>query len=209
MRTNQRELVGYKRHPFYDEAEVCTFLATRDGVTCGRVAAIINHAHNRKYAHDPRGFLGFFECVDDQEVASALFDAAREWLGERGMNNLRGPVNPSMNYECGLLIEGFHMLPTFMMTYNPDYYGKLWEQYGFTKAQDLLSFVGHRGNLVTLEKKVFFVVQEAKRRFNVKVRPLNPKHFIEDVQTFLRIYNVSLEGNWGHVPMSEKRVGPH
>jgi GNAT superfamily N-acetyltransferase len=206
LRTNQRELVGYKRHPFYRDAEACTFLATQNGDVCGRVAAIVNHAHNRKYAGDPRGFLGFFECVDDEQVASALFDAARAWLAARGLHNLRGPVNPSMNYECGLLIEGFQTPPTFMITYNPSYYQRLWEQYGFTKSQDLLSFVGHRGNLVTLEKKVFFVVQEAKRRFNLKLRPLNPKQFIQDVRTFLHIYNISLEGNWGHVPMSESEV---
>lgn len=207
LRTNQRELVGYKRHPFYDDAEVLTFLATRGGEVCGRVAAIINHAHNRRYPQDPRGFLGFFECIDDAEVATALFTAARDWLAERGLKNIRGPVNPSLNYECGLLVEGgFDTPPTFMMTYNPSYYGKLWEQFGFTKAQDLLSFVGHRENLVTMEKKVFFVVQEAKRRFNLQLRPLDPKQFIRDVQTFLHIYNVSLEGNWGHVPMSTKEV---
>ncbi len=83
LRANQRELVGYKRHPFYDAAEVCTFLATHEGEACGRVAAIINHAHNRKYAQDPRGFLGFFECVDDTEVANALLSArATGWQKE-------------------------------------------------------------------------------------------------------------------------------
>ncbi len=105
-----------------------------------------------------------------------------------------------------MLVEGFDKPPTFMMPYNPPYYAKLWEQHGFTKAQNLLSFVGHRGKLVTLEKKVFFVVQEATRRFHLKLRPLNPRKFIQDVRTFLQIYNVSLEGNWGHVPMSEREL---
>ncbi len=170
LRTNQRELVGYKRHPFYEDAEGQTFLATSGGDVVGRVAAIVNRAHNRTFPEDPRGFLGFFESVDDQQVANQLFDAAREWLGQRDMRNLRGPLNPSLNYECGMLVERFDMSPTFMMTYNPPYYSRLWEQYGFVKAQDLFSFIGHKDDLVTLEKKVFFVVQEATRRFKIKVR---------------------------------------
>src|SRR5690606_7396903 len=100
---------------------------------CGRVAAILNHEHNRVHKEN-RGFFGFFECRDDQEAANALFDAARAWLAERNVQEIRGPANPSMNYECGLLIEGFDSSPTFMMTYNPPYYERLIEEYGFRKT---------------------------------------------------------------------------
>jgi hypothetical protein len=107
------------------------------------VAAIINHVHNERYK-EKRGFFGFFESVDDHEVAAALFDAARQWFVERGMTAMRGPVNPSLNYECGLLIDGFDSPPTFMMTYNPPYYAKLIEGCGFGKAQDLYALLGPR-----------------------------------------------------------------
>ena len=142
LRRNLEELVGFRKHPFHDVADVRTWLAWRDGQAVGRIAGIINHMHNEKYA-EKRGFFGFFESVDDQEVANGLFDTVRAWLGEQGIADLRGPVNPSLNYEIGLLIDGFDSPPTFMMTYNPPYYARLIENYGFGKTQDLYAFWGH------------------------------------------------------------------
>ena len=76
LRGDQKELVGYRHHPFYETNRVQTFLARRGGKVCGRVAAILNRDHI-EFQHDPRGFFGFFECVDDQEVADGLLDAVR------------------------------------------------------------------------------------------------------------------------------------
>jgi len=208
LRTNQRELVGYKRHPFYEENEVQTFIASRDGRVCGRLAAIVNHAHNRRY-HEQRGFFGFFESIDDQAVASGLFDAARDWLAGRGMHHMRGPTNPSLNYECGLLveaIEGFDNPPTFMMTYNPLYYGRLIETYGFRKCQDLYAYWGHARMLDTLDDKLGFIIQEATRRFHITARRIDKSRFTEEVRTFLDIYNQALVATWGFVPLSEGEI---
>ena len=206
LRLNQKELVGYRRHPFYEDAEIQTFLAVRDGSVCGRVAAILNHAHNRVHVNEQRGFIGFFESINDQAVANGLLDAAKAWFAQREVYVLRGPANPSLNYECGMLVKNFEMPPTFMMTYNPSYYPQLWENYGFVKAQDLLTFIGFERDLETLEKKVQFVAQESAKRFNIAVRPISRRTFQRDVETFLQIYNASLEGIWGHVPMSAKEV---
>ncbi len=206
LRLSLKELVNYKHHPFYDDAEICTFLAKQDGHVCGRIAAIVNHAHNRVHPGDQRGFVGFFECVNDQNVANALFDAAREWLAEKNQFDLRGPTNPSLNYECGMLVENFDLPPTFLMTYNPPYYPKLWEDYGFVKAQDLLSFKGRREGLASVEEKVFLVAEEATKRLNLKLRPISKKHFRQDVASFLNIYNTSLSSVWGHVNMSAAEV---
>jgi GNAT superfamily N-acetyltransferase len=197
-----RGLLGYRRHPFYDDAEGQTFLAICDGRVCGRVAALVNHAHNRRF-NEKRGFFGFFESVDDQAVASALFDAARGWLAARGMTELRGPCNPSLNYELGLLIDGFETPPTFMMTYNKPYYQRLCEGWGMRKTQDLYAFWGHVDMIAKLDKKLFFIANEAKERFNVKVRPMRTNRFREELDMFLKLYNESLAGTWGFVPMSE------
>jgi GNAT superfamily N-acetyltransferase len=201
LRRNLEELVGFRPHPFHDVADVRTWLAWRGGQVCGRIAGIVNHVHNEKYG-EKRGFFGFFESIDDQQVAHGLFDAVRQWLADQGISQLRGPVNPSLNYEVGLLIEGFDSPPTFMMTYNPPYYARLIESYGFGKTQDLYAFWGHVNMLSTLDKKLEFVAREATRRFDIRLRTMDRKRFQEDVRTFLRIYNASLEGTWGFTPLS-------
>ena len=94
LRSHQKELVGYKPHPFYDENRGQTFLALRDGKPVGRIAAIVNETHNRMH-DERRGFFGFFESIDDREVAGRLFDVARRWLTEQGCESLRGPASPS------------------------------------------------------------------------------------------------------------------
>ncbi len=205
LRRNQEELVGYRRHPFYDDAEIQTFLAMRDGQLCGRIAAIVNHKSNRQY-EEKRGFFGFFESIDDQQVADGLFDAAKTWFAERDIHNMRGPVNPSMNYTCGLLIDGFDTPPFLMMTYNPSYYGRLVESYGFVKAQDLYAFWGHVDMLSSLDEKLAFMTDAAAERFDVKLRPIDKSNFRADLERFLHIYNQSLGNSWGFVPLSASEM---
>jgi GNAT superfamily N-acetyltransferase len=202
LRQNQAELVGYKKHPFHEDADVETFIARKGSEVVGRIAAIVDHAHNRYY-DEKRGFFGFFESIDAPEVAQSLFQSANTWLREQGMTVVRGPVNPSMNYECGLLIEGFDSPPTFMMTYNPEYYARLIEEQGFEKSQDLYAFWGHVDMLEELDKKLKFVATEAARRFGVDVRRMDTSRFHQEVRTFLDIYNRSLPGQWGFVPLSD------
>jgi GNAT superfamily N-acetyltransferase len=205
LRSNQKELVGYARHPFYLRNSIQTFLAYRDGQVCGRIAAILNRGHNERYG-EKRGFFGFFECIDDQQTANALLDAARQWLVAQDVNCLRGPANPSMNYEVGLLIDGFDSPPFFMMTYNPPYYAKLLEGYGFSKSQDLLAFWGHIGMLPSIGEKLEPISNQIIEHHNVKLRLLDKKHFLDDVRSFLNIYNRSLTQTWGFVPMSAEEV---
>jgi len=205
LRMNQKELVGYARHPFYDNAEGQTFLAIADGKPAGRLLALVNRAHNERYREN-RGFFGFFECIEDQEVASGLFDAAREWLAERGMQSIRGPANPSLNYECGLLVDSFDSPPTFMMTYNPPFYADLIEGYGFRKVEDMYAFYGHVDMVDTLDSKLQYIIEGAKERFDVKMRTLNKRRFREEVRMFLDIYNRSLLGTWGFVPLAAGEI---
>jgi GNAT superfamily N-acetyltransferase len=205
LRQNQKELVGFAKHPFYEHSRGQAFLALREGEPVGRVLAIVNNVHIEKYK-ERRGFFGFFESTEDAEVASGLFDAARDWLAEHDCHDIRGPVNPSMNYECGLLIDGFDSPPLFMMTYNPPYYADLIEGYGFQKAQDLYAFWGHFDMIEKLDKKLAFVVEEATRRFNVKLRRMDKKNFEQEVRMYLNVYNESIDGTWGFTPLSEAEI---
>lgn len=201
LRDNHKQLLGYKYHPFYELADIQTFLAHRDGKLVGRIAAIVNHEHNRVHS-EQRGFFGFFECIDDQTVADALFDTARNWLAERNISNMRGPVNPSMNYECGLLVDGFDTPPTFMMTYNPPYYAKLIEGYGFTKAHDLLAYMGHLDQLPKVAEKLGPLVEQARNRSGATIRHMDTSKFFEEVKLFLEMYNSAMVQTWGFVPLT-------
>lgn len=202
---DQRALVGFKHHPFYKDAEAQAFLAYRNGKACGRIVAILNHAHNR-FHKEQRGFFGFFESIDDLQVAEALFGASEQWFAQRDIHAIRGPLNPSLNYECGLLIEGFDSTPYFMMTYNKPYYGRLIEQCGFQKSHDMYAFWGHLDMLGTLDPKLGRIAEQAAERFNVKVRPIDTSKFRAELETFLNIYNQSLGSTWGFVPLSNAEV---
>jgi GNAT superfamily N-acetyltransferase len=205
LRDNFKRLVGWKSHPFREISETQTFLARRNGKVVGRIAGIVNHEHNRHWK-ERRGFFGFFESIDDKPVAHALFDAVRSWLAERDLHALRGPMNPSMNYEIGLLIEGFDDPPTFMMTYNPPYYSNLIESYGFAKAHDLYAYLGKRADLDHQLPRVATLLERVKETFNLNTRGLDRKHFEQDVGTFLHIYNQSCQHIWGFVPITKAEM---
>src|SRR5690242_19836236 len=139
LRMDVRTLLSPAKNPFFQHAEAQYFIAQQNGRVVGRIAAIKNDAHTREHG-DRVGFYGFFESVDEQPVAGALFDAAGRWLRDKGFSVMRGPMSPSINDECGLLVNGFDTPPTLMMPHNPAYYVGLHDRYGFTKAKDLLAF---------------------------------------------------------------------
>lgn len=205
LRSNQKELVGYAPHPFYERNEGQTFLAYRDGEVSGRIAAVLNRGHIEKFA-ERRGFFGFFESVDDQEVADGLFEAARQWLAERDVRKIRGPTNPSTNYECGTLIEGYDSPATFGLTYNPPYYPRLIEGHGFRKTQDLYAFWANLDMLPDAKAKRGHLPKQIEEHYNIVVRPMDTSRFVEEVEAFLDIFNRSLVAHWGHVPMTSAEV---
>jgi len=205
LRMSIMELVGFRKHPFYDNATIENFLVRKDGVVVGRISAIVNHGHNLRF-EEKRGFFGFFECIDDQQAANELFAAACKHLVSQGMTDVRGPCNPGLNYEVALLVDGFDTPPTFQMTYNPPYYEKLIVAYGFAKCEDCYAYEGVVSEIANLDPKLLFVVTELKRRFNVKVRRFDLKRFKEEVNLFLNIYNRSLVSTWGFVPLSPSEV---
>jgi GNAT superfamily N-acetyltransferase len=203
--SQERLLLGWGRHPFFDHAQMVTLLAERDGEPAGRIAVFVNDIHNTKY-EEQRGFFGFFECVDDVAVARALFDAGRSWLLQRGMTAWRGPVNPSLNYTCGLLIDGFASPPVFLMTYNRPYYAALIEACGFAKAQDLYAYEMDVPLLAKLVDRYKPAVLSTLEDADFEVRPFDPSRSAEEIATFLEIYNRALEGTWGFTPLQPREA---
>jgi hypothetical protein len=191
------------KNPFYASADRALFLAERGGEVVGRIAAVENRAHNA-FHEDRVGFWGFFECLDDQEAATALFAAAARWLAARGLDTMRGPMNPSTNYECGLLVDGYENRPTFMTAWNPPYYARLCENAGLEKSKDLL------GLWFGIDDPSFevpgFIARQTKRateRGRITFRDIEPSQFSREVALCWEIYNDAWERNWGFVPMTE------
>ncbi|MBU1707537.1 N-acetyltransferase, partial [bacterium] len=194
-----RLLFNKSKHPFYEHGDVKPFLARRNGHVVGRIAAIINRAHN-DFHKDTVGFFGFFDSIDDGEVARALFQVAGDFVQERGMTVLRGPMNFSTNEECGLLYEGFDRPPAVMMPYNPRYYIRLLEEAGFQKAKDLLAYLMTESDV---SEKLRRLGPALEKRTKLTIRSLNMKNFWKDVSRVKEIYNKAWEDNWGFVPMTD------
>ncbi len=200
---DRRKLMDKKKNPFYSHAEAEFYIAERKGEMVGRIAGIVNHNHNKEHG-DKVAFFGFFESINDQTVADALFDTAKKFVRERGMDTLRGPMSPSVNDEIGLLVEGFQYSPVILMPYNPPYYADLVERHGFKKAMDLYAY--------KLSQETFFSERIVRahdivmRRHNLTFRSLDMKRFKEEVGRIKDIFNRAWQKNWGAVPMTEAEI---
>ncbi|MBR9989020.1 MAG: GNAT family N-acetyltransferase [Gemmatimonadetes bacterium] len=189
------------KHPFHEHAEVALFLARHGGDVVGRIAAVVNRAHN-EFHDDKLGFFGLFECIDDQGVADALLGAAEAWLGERGMTTAQGPMNLSTNEEVcspGVLIDGWHRPPAVLMGHNPEYYAGLITRAGYAKVKDLLAYWLESETTPTRLQRTY---DRMLRDGRVKLRSLDMKRFDDEVAVVRDIYNSAWERNWGFVPMT-------
>jgi hypothetical protein len=191
-------------NPFFRHGEMQLFVARRGGADVGRIAAILDRNHN-EFHGERASFFGYFESEDDPRVAAALLDAAAVWGRERKMTVLRGPTNPTLNDEAGLLVDGFDSSPVLMMTYNPRSYVALIEGQGFTKAKDLLAY------WFPLEEKPLERLSRVAERFrrrskDIVVRNVTKKTLARDLMKIREVYNEAWEKNWGFVPMTPEEM---
>ena len=191
-------------NPLFEHAKMQLWVAGRDGQDVGRIAGIIDHNHNRA-AKQPVAFFGFFESVNDPAVSGRLFATVREWAREAGMTQVMGPMNPTTNDECGLLIEGFDSPPVIMMTYNPRYYVGLVEAEGFRKAKDLLAFYMDLDK-IPMERLGRIAAKIRQRNPNLTFRPVRRQTLQADLAKLKEVYNAAWEENWGFVPMTDGEV---
>jgi hypothetical protein len=202
LRLAQKDILNTQKHPFYKTSDVEMFLAERSGRVVGRVMAILNRAHN-EFHQENAGFFGFFESENEPATGRGLLDEARGWLSSKGAVLMRGPVNPSTNYECGLLVDSFDRDPTVMMTYNPPYYAEMLESYGLNKAMDLWAYDTGFDYFIHSEK-LARVTARLKTKYGVRLRNVNVKDFKREVEIVREVYNAAWSRNWGFVPVSRE-----
>jgi GNAT superfamily N-acetyltransferase len=192
-------------HPYHRDAEVTHFVAWRGDDAVGRVSAAVNHRYN-DYHGERIGFFGFFESVDDDAVASALLDKAREWVSARSMTVFRGPgeYSTATHERMGVLIEGFEYPPVVELTHNPPYYGPLLERYGLGKAIDYYAY--HLDATKPAPKRVGALADRVRQRQDVTVRPVVLSRLREEVALVIEIYNDAWSQNWGFLPITDEEA---
>ena len=188
------------RHPFYEHGDAALFLARRNGEIVGRIMASDDPNYNSLHQANV-GCFGLFECIDDRNVAGALFEAAAGWLRKKGRDEVMGPIDYSTNYVCGLLIDGFQFAPTILTAHNPSYYRELIESCGFTKAKDWYAWwFDDPAKTVTHLRRL---AERFRRRWPVTIRPGNLKNIRDESRRLREIYNQAWEKNWGFVPFTK------
>jgi GNAT superfamily N-acetyltransferase len=200
-------LVGLltEKHPYHKHAEVTHFLAWRDGEAVGRVSAAINHRFN-EYHNTRIGFFGFWDVIEDYEVAKALLDKAGDWIKERGMTVMRGPgeYSNATHERQGILIDGFEHPPTVELTHNPPYYADFLERYGFRKVKDYHAYI--MDVQTPPPPRLKRLAEQVRQRRNIEIRPLVLKKLKEEVHLIVKIYNDSWAQNWGFLPITDEEA---
>lgn len=199
--SDQKKLLNFDRNPFFSHASGCFFLARSGKRIVGRIAALVDDLHNEIH-HEKTGFFGFFAVENDYETAAALLDAAKNWVRARGMKQFRGPVNPSQNEDCGLLIDAFDSPPVIMMPYNPEYLVRFMDRYGLKKAVDLFAYL--LDGTKPQPPKLVRVAESVAKKPGVVIRPIDMKRFFEEARMIWQVYNTAWAGNYGFVPMTEE-----
>jgi len=194
------------RHPYHQHAEVTHFLARRGPELVGRVSAAINHRFN-EYHKTQIGFFGFFETVEDFDVARSLLDAARSWVEEQGMKVLRGPgeYSNATHERQGVLVYGFDSPPTVELTHNPPYYGEFLERYGFRKAKDYHAYATEESK-PEYAARLARIAERVRSRSKITVRRANLDSLDEEIQLLVKIYNEAWARNWGFLPLTDEEA---
>jgi GNAT superfamily N-acetyltransferase len=196
----RKAFLDRKRHPFYQHGDATLFLAWQKREIVGRIMASDDPNYNSLHQTSV-GCFGLFECIDNREVASALFEAASNWLRARGLNEIMGPIDYSTNYVCGLLIDGFEHPPTILTSHNPPYYPPLIESCGFTKAKDWYAW--WFSEFPEAAERLRKVAVARAGRHGVTIRPVNLRKIEDESRRLRTVYNQAWEKNWGFVPFTQ------
>ncbi len=199
----RKEALSPKKNPYFKHAEVQMWIAYKNGEPVGRISAQIDQ-RSLEIINPTLGHFGFFECIDDIEVSTALMDTAANWLRERGMAEMSGPYDLSINEMCGLLVEGFDEPPMIMMPHGRPYYKNMVEAYGFEKEKDLLAY------LICTSKpwpeKFKRIISMANRNKHIKIRELDKSRYTQEIATVFDIFNDAWSDNWGFIPFTEEEA---
>lgn len=180
-------------------------LAYKDGQPSGRLCAGINENLNRAKGYS-EGYISLFECVKDYEVAKAMFDYAAAWMKDLGMDKIIGPISlPSGDDNRGLLIDNFEDPPTVMNVYNPDYYSKFFEDYGFYKYWDCYAY--YLDLTREVDERFNRVTRYAMEKYGFRVDMLDLKNIENDINDIEYIIERAMPDEWqDFIPPDDEEI---
>ena len=203
--SERRQFLDRAKNPWFEHGEAEYFLAWRDGRAVGRITAQVDRIFN-EFQDNTWGLFGFFECEDDPEAAAALLGAAERWLRARGRDRMVGPMDFTMNDECGVLVEGFERPPIILTNWTPRYYPALIEGAGMVKAMDTLMWELHIQGRERVHPAIWRMAEQVESKYGITVRPMRKKDINAEIDRFLEVYNAAWERNWGFSPLTEREV---
>lgn len=179
-------------------------LKNEDGELIGRIAAFINKKYKNKDDEFPVGGMGFFECINNQDAADLLFDNAKHWLINEGMEAMDGPINfGERDRWWGLLTEGYNE-PLYCMNYNFPYYKNLFETYGFQTFYKQICIGMHPKN--PLQQKIWERHDLLAADPNFSARYMKKNELEKGAMDFTEVYNKAWAGHGGLKQMSKEQV---
>lgn len=204
LRDEVRAQFSPKSNPMLDHCEWQLFLLENGGAAIGRIAAFIDRLANDAW-REQIGLFGYYECIPEVEAGHTLLRAACHWLGERGMQRLRGPWS-FVSQEWGAVVEGFSPSPVVMGPYNPPYYNDHFTAFGLQKIKDLLCWEVSVPGGYRIPDRILNLTDRVAQRYGVRTRTLDMRHYDAEVHTIIELSNASLIDNWGYSPVTEAEV---
>jgi GNAT superfamily N-acetyltransferase len=207
LRFERRQFLDRSKNPWFEHAEAQLFICERGDEAVGRISAHIDRRWD-EFQGGNDGMFGFFDTAEDPEVARALIDTASKWLAERGRERMLGPMDFTMNDECGILIEGFDEPSMILEPWHPPYYSRLLAELRLTKAMDLLMWELWFGRLKagTELHPMIHAAAAKSREQGVVLRNMRRRDMEAEVARFMEVYNEAWGHNWGFVPITEDEV---
>jgi len=204
--TDMRTMLNRRKHPFYEHSDADFFIAAREGQDVGRIGVLENRRFNETHGTKQAQFY-LFECENDQEAATALFERAFEWAQARGLDRVVGPKGFGALDGYGLQVEGFeHRQMMTMMNYNYEYYPRLIEAVGFEKEVDFISCYINPDTF-RLPERVHRIAERVKRKGSLAVhRFRNKRELIRWAGRIGEAYNRAFVENWEYYPLTEREI---
>lgn len=201
---SMRLALNRRRHPYYNHSEAAFFLVEEGDDVLGRIA-VLNHRRYNDHIQGKVAFFYYFDTVDDVRVVEDLFDAARDWARERGLQVLKGPKGMVRSDPYGVLIEGFEYPATMTIPYNFPYYATLLEQIGAEKELDY--YTGYMTAEDELPERLFHLAERIKERRGFWVKSFSSKRELRAwIPRIQKVNNEAFVDVWGYYPIDRAEV---